>query len=241
MRSFALTVTLMAATLAAAALASNWTVVASFDGPYPTYGYGIEAYGNYLYCVGSNMAYISVITTTGSQVGTIPLINYNYDLDFDGTYFWVVQTDHQCRRYTSSGSALASFSLGSITGHGIAYDGTYIWLSGDNPSGYIYRMNTTGSIYSSFACPGGYDGGLDRDGAYLWSTAWITSNSAVYKITTTGSVLDSFYGPAAQTYGASWDGTYFWTTNNTNGWVYKMQDVEAITPLTLGKVKALYR
>jgi len=239
MRSFALTVTLVA--LAAACFASNWTVVASFDGPYPSQGYGIEAYGNYLYCVGSNMAYISKITTTGSQVNTIPLFMYCYDLDFDGTYFWVVQTDHQCRRYTSTGSTLGSFSIGSIIGNGIAYDGTYIWVQGGPTSTqYIYRMSTTGSIYSSFPAQGNYMGAIDYAAGYFWSMAGPSSSTA-YKLTTAGSVVDSFAGPVTPSYGSSFDGTYFWTTNYGNGWVYKMQDVEDVAPASLGRVKALYR
>ena len=240
MRSFALTVTLLAVTFAAASFASNWTVVASFDGPYPSNGYGIEAYGNYLYCIaGPGSSSVYVITTTGSLVNTIPVLTSGYDVDFNGTYFWVAHTDHYCRRYTSTGSILSSFSLGSITGHGVAYDGTYIWLKGDTaPSTeYIYRMSTTGAIYSSFSCPFYGDGAIDYAANYLW----FSNASTIYKTNTTGSIADSFASPCTYAYGASWDGTYFWTTNNTGGWVYKMQDVENVAPASFGKVKAVYR
>ena len=240
MRSFALTVTLLAATLGAASFASNWTVISSFDGPYPTYGYGIEAYGNYLYCAsGPASSAIYVITTTGSVVSSYAVIMPPYDLDFDGTYFWVVHTNHYCRRYTSTGSALSSFSIGSINGWGIAYDGTYIWLKGNVSTDYIYRMSTTGSIYSSFACPAAGESGLDYAGGYLWNPSRVSS--VVYKTTTAGSVVDSFTGPATWSFGSTWDGAYFWTTNQANGWVYKMQDVQDVAPASLGKVKALYR
>jgi hypothetical protein len=233
-------ITGLIAAFAAACFASNWTVVASFDGPYPSSGYGIEAYGNYLYCIaGPPASRLDIITTTGSLIGTMPLIYAGYDLDFDGTYFWVVQTDHQCRRYTSSGSTLGSFSIGSINGDGIAWDGTYIWLKGNVATEYIYRMSTTGSIYSSFACPADGNAALDWSANYLWNPSRVAS--VIYKTTTTGSIVDTFTGPASWCYGASWDGTYFWTTNQANGWVYKMQDVEAIAPSSLGRVKALYR
>ena len=239
MRRFALTFTLVA--LGAACFASNWTVVASFDGPYASQGYGIEAYGNYLYCAegSSPGGRVYVTTTTGSVVNTIIIGTYAYDLDFDGTYFWVAHYNHLCARYTSAGSLLNSFSIGSINGDGIAYDGTYIWLKGNVATEYIYRMSTTGSIYSSFPCPADGNAALDWSANYLWNPSRVAS--VIYKTTTTGSIVDSFTGPASWCYGASWDGTYFWTTNQANGWVYKMQDVQDVLPGSLGKVKALYR
>ena len=233
-----------AAALTSAASAGTWSVVASFDGPYEYYAWGIEAYGDYLYCAMWD-DFITVITTTGSVVGTIPLADHAYDLDFDGTYFWGVD-NYGGRRYTSAGSLLNSFPI-SFSAFGIVYDGSYIWLSDQMPSpnGRIYRMNTLGSIYSSFPCPGGAGGGLDRDGPYLWSDKTYDTNSGAWLITTTGSILDSLDAPDnTQSFGVAWNAPYLWLSSispEASGWIYKMYNVTAVAPASLGRVKAIYR
>jgi len=85
-----------------------------------------------------------------------------------------------------------------------AYGNCY--LVGDGPTPHVYRINPkNGSVYSSFAAPGGPGAwGITRvanpDVFYLSNYR----TSCIYKITTTGSVLSSYLCPLPGPAGISW-------------------------------------
>jgi sugar lactone lactonase YvrE len=60
---------------------------------------------------------------------------------------------------------------------GLAWDGTYIWLSNAEFLGnrdYIYKLDTKGTVLATYPAPGPYPSGLAFDGQYLWVVDWGT-------------------------------------------------------------------
>ncbi len=110
------------------------------------------------------------ITGTAKANITIPITTENYfRIGFDGTYVWVLYTDTsfnwQCVKYTTSGTSLGGFQVPAPVNSGyywgITYGDGYLWLSSLDYTysyGYIYKMDTSGSIcaiyYLGFALYG---------------------------------------------------------------------------------------
>jgi hypothetical protein len=109
-----------------------------------------------------------------------------------------------------NGSITGSFSIPLPNGaRGIAttgYNPTDMWIS-NRLNGFLYRLDTTGSLLSSFACPGGtpfglggYRFGYEPDEGYL--TVSCRDENVVWRVNhTTGSLVSSFAGPATAVIG----------------------------------------
>jgi hypothetical protein len=111
---------------------------------------------------------------------------------------------------TWNGSITGSFNVPVPNGaRGIATTGGYpteMWVS-NRLNGFLYRLDTTGSLVGSFACPGGtpyglggylYGGGPDR--GYL-TVSCRDENDVLRVNLTTGSLASSFPGPATAVIG----------------------------------------
>ena len=111
---------------------------------------------------------------------------------------------------TWNGSITGSFSIPLPNGaRGIATTGsspTYMWVS-NRLNGFLYRLDTTGSVLSSFECPagtpyglGGFHYGFGPYPGYL--TVSCRDENHVLQINhTTGSLASSFVGPATAVIG----------------------------------------
>ncbi len=109
-----------------------------------------------------------------------------------------------------NGSITGSFTIPVPNGaRGIAAPGGYpiqIWVS-NRLNGFLYRLNTAGSLLSSFGCPGGTPYGLGGslygfgpDRGYL--TVSCRDENHVLRVNyTTGSLASSFAGPATAVIG----------------------------------------
>jgi hypothetical protein len=110
----------------------------------------------------------------------------------------------------SNGSITGSFDVPVPNGaRGIATTGSwppYLWVS-NRLNGLLYRLDTSGSLVGSFACPGGtpyglggylYGGGPDR--GYL-TVSCRDENDVLRVNLTTGSLASSFPGPATAVIG----------------------------------------
>jgi hypothetical protein len=109
-----------------------------------------------------------------------------------------------------NGSITGSFGIRVPDGaRGIAttgYSPTHIWVS-NRLNRFLYRLNTSGSVLGSFACPGGTPYGLggyrfayQPDNGYL--TVSCRDENHVLRINhTTGSLVSSFRGPATAVIG----------------------------------------
>jgi len=124
---------------------------------------------------------------------------------------------------TADIAIVSSWPSPAMRPYGVAYDGTYIWVSCDATAGRnIYRCSPdTGSVISSFNVSTTGLFGCCWDGSYLWYDAL---NAALeyylHQSTDTGSVLSSWPSPLPRTVGCTWDGTYLWLSSYFNylGW-----------------------
>ena len=108
-----------------------------------------------------------------------------------------------------NGSITGSFTIPVPNGaRGIATTGGYpikMWVS-NRLNGFLYRLNTSGSLLGSFACPGGTPYGL---GGYMYfgpnrgylMVSCRDDNQIIRVNPTTGSLESSFPGPATAVIG----------------------------------------
>jgi hypothetical protein len=220
-------------------------VVSSFQLPAILYYSKAMAWdGSSLWVCGFQRRYIFRFTTAGSMTASFPLGggrgNYR-GATFDGRYLWVSEKLDEPKpqrvfftRYTRQGSVVGIFSHCPWPG----YDAGLAWAKGylraDN-----YVLGTSGSIVRTFRAPF-YLHDLAWDGRYLWSARW--SDFYMCRFTNRGSVVASFKVPGGtyESSGAAFDGSYLWLINK--GWAYRVDiDVIPVEPVSLGKVKAIFR
>jgi hypothetical protein len=106
--------------------------------------------------------------------------------------------------------------------NGLAWDGTYLWLSDCGAQDMIYKLTTNGEVVSSFAWPIEDDlqgpQGLTWDGEYLRIVSWSTRK--VFKLTTEGVWVSEFAAPDPPNQsprGITWDGSTLWLSD-TGHW-----------------------
>jgi hypothetical protein len=140
---------------------------------------------------------------------------------------------------------------------GIAYDGTSLYVT-DWKGGCLYKATTAGSVTATIDLPFDYPWGITYDkraagSPYIWCTTRWPNNSGdsyVYMLTTAGSVVDRakwlFRGTGAA--GITIDGFYLWVIHEGDppapenlAIQVKFISEPAVTPSSLGKVKALFR
>jgi hypothetical protein len=242
---------------ATATLTWAWgSLVSSFNSP-GTYPDGLGYLDGDLYIAGPSTLYRT--TTNGSLLGSWNSPNrWNTGLTagkIGGTgYIWVgagplTGPDNIYRAIATTGSICGSFLEPTKHPWGLALrDETSLFITHINPDLLLLVHPVSGSVYSSYNLGfGPMDVAYDPAG-YLW-----VSNDYphfVWKCTTTGSPLASFttdpYGRAG---GCAFDGKYLWV-GVTGGehpnlhyliMQYEVDNETAVTPASLGKVKALYR
>jgi hypothetical protein len=122
----------------------------------------------------------------------------------------------------------------------------------------VYRYPTAGSLVGSFPIPGPYIGGIaattkykGRSGEYIVAAVWAYDTDAVLVYNAGGSVVGTFDAPGT-TYGCvcgpgypSSAGTTYWCNLYTGPtrWAYQLSlgNGVAVEPVSVGKVKALFR
>ena len=110
-----------------------------------------------------------------------------------------------------TGDLISSFASPTDNPWGIAWDGEYLWISGQS-SESIYKVTTLGAVIDSIPNPG--DRGLAWDGEYLWAAT--TVDDRLYKINVeTGEVVDSLDTPCSGNYpnGLTYDGELLWVSS----------------------------
>ena len=106
---------------------------------------------------------------------------------------------------------------------GLAWDGTYLWLS-DDAQDMIYKLTTNGEVVTSFAWPSEFGTapyGLTWDGEYLRIVS--NSDDKILKLTTEGVWVSEFAAPNPpyqSPQGITWDGSTLWLSDNGYGTTY---------------------
>lgn len=108
---------------------------------------------------------------------------------------------------------------------GLAYDGTYLWLSSYKKNGGIYKLNPDdGSVSRKYMPPvSQYDsyGGITYDGSHLWQVD--RYEGKLYKLNPSDcSIISSISGPDKSPSGLTWDGKYLWTYGYPSYKIYKI-------------------
>ena len=152
---------------------------------------------------------------------------------WDGTHLWITLTsgivnlptpspDH-IYKFEPDGTQADFFELpGSpdIRATGLAFDGTYLWLS-DARHDQIMQVDPEDmSLVKSFPSPGSIPLGLAWDGTSLWSVDAETDK--LFRIDTSGNVLETWSTPLAGPFGITFDGEHFWILDNATSEIHQL-------------------
>jgi hypothetical protein len=135
---------------------------------------------------------------------------------FDGANIWVTNSGggSVSKLRASDGSTLGTFSVSAP--RGIAFDGTWVWVTTDN--GTIVRLKVDGTASGSFAV-GSRPLGVAFDGASVWVAA-AAGNGGLTKLRASdGKNLGTF--PVGVSYLVAFDSVDIWVT--TPAWVYEVR------------------
>jgi hypothetical protein len=176
--------------------------------------------------------------------------------DCDGAYigttgYYFVQDYGARRMYQigyNSGSVYRSYQVPYTTPYGVAFrrSGSTYYLYGTSTGNRrIYRMNaTTGSVYASYSVPF-EPRGIGYGDGYLWIAD--ATNRRIRKCSATGSTYDYFsvagYGTIG---GLDYDfvNNYVWAgfdASTDRVYRFEVRGSSAITPESMGKIKATFR
>lgn len=131
-----------------------------------------------------------------------------------------------CDSPVQASSVIRSIPHPGPWGHGLTWDGQYLWSS-DYTEDMLYQLDPTdGNVTRSFAAPGPDPQGLAWDGQYLWyaDSNWSdpTHNYIAKLDPTDGSILRSFKAPGSSPMGLEWDGQYLWNVDLDEATIYKL-------------------
>jgi PKD repeat protein len=210
-----------------------WTIVETF--PIPESSSGLAYDGTYLYS--------GIYGSNGDQIYQIDPADGSYSLlcngpqgdafglTFDGTYLWT--TDHPSSsnpavaiQFAMNGSEISQFDLPDTYMSGIAYDAGDFWVSTYyNPDGWIYNIDSTGTILNDFAAPDNQPWDLCIENDNLWMVDYW--GNAIYKIDPSdGSLIESYGSEGTDPSGIVWDGNYLWYCDNGQGGVDYLYKVD---------------
>jgi hypothetical protein len=167
-----------------------------------------------------------------------------------GRYIWIAweqgTTENRIARFTTTGSLITNFYTPSASPMGIGLysrsTASYLYYT-DVGNSYLYRLHPmTGSLYGSYHLsfvPG--DLAYDPDHDCFWIAG--TSANHVYQTTSTGSITASFRTATPQPRGVGYesDRGYLWVGESTTVISVYETAGTAVTPISFGKVKTIFR
>ncbi|MBS3740736.1 MAG: PQQ-binding-like beta-propeller repeat protein [Candidatus Cloacimonetes bacterium] len=135
------------------------------------------------------------------------IIDNPYGLSYGDGYLWVADdidgTIYQLD--PSDASIVSSFPGAPESNHGLAYDGTYFWASGDyNADDNIYKLDDQGNVITTITNPGGdYSGGMTWKDGYLWLSIYYPNTQPnIHKVDPSdGSIVSSLTSVGTQPQG----------------------------------------
>ena len=212
----------------------DWTIKNTYSIPESASGLAWD--GSFLYCgiYGSNGDHVYQIDPLDGSYSLLcsgPQEDA-YGLTFDGTYLWT--TDHPgsssepavALQFDMSGSLISQFDLPDHYMSGIVYDTGDFWVSTYyDPDGWIYRVDSTGSILQDFTAPDDQPWDVCVQNEYLWMVDYWADT--IYKLDKSdGSLLESYASEGTDPAGIVWDGQYLWYCDNGEGGVDYLYQVD---------------
>jgi hypothetical protein len=231
-------------------------VVSSFRSPAGSNTRGLGRGGPYLYVMNGNTRATVYRTrpVTGSIIDwfMVPWAGENSGLAFSApSYLWVgrVDNDRVYRVQENTGSVYFSWNAGHdpyglapwCTGDG-GTGTSYLFSTDDAPSRLYTHQLSNGSIVNSNSLL--YNTRCDC--AYDWrnNLVWIGQGGSIYAVAPSGAPVASFSSPAGSPRGLTYTNSYLWIACNSNGFIYRVhcpKNFTAVTPASLGKVRAIFR
>jgi hypothetical protein len=203
--------------------------------------------GNYLWCFCcEDYMFYRVVPASGSVVSSfrLSLTAPGKGLAYAGGYLYhITDKPDVVYRITTTGSIVDWFSnpfAQAMRSGGFTYDGRHLWFTSIHPH-IFWEMTTSGSVVSSFGTSF-YPFDPAWDGDYLICGTYSPSHM-LYRLTTTGSIVESAAPPANYPWGCCFDGTYMWVSTTVGSnyiWKLDAEGASAISPASVGKVKALF-
>jgi hypothetical protein len=205
------------------------TVVTEFDAPGGN-TQGIAWDGTYLW-LADNSGDLFKVDATGKLLKACltPEVTPK-GLIWDGKTFWLFTTNYGYIYQFSideSGTVpktqtISSFHapdgiLGGGINDGLAWDGSNLWYA-NNYS--VYRLDTVGTVVSSFAFPNVIDG-IAWDGQNLW----LAYNATLVKTDTQGNVLLTVYSPVPID-AMTWGNGHLWIAGGTDFFASKIYELK---------------
>jgi len=147
---------------------------------------------------------------------------FGWSLGWDGEYLWKFKHaggGALLKVNPVNGDIISEFEdLGIAQDHGIAWDGSSLWIN-DFSGLEVFEVNpNTGEVISSFEIPemGSGASGIAWDGQYLYLVNWLEHNQ-LYKVDRQGNFIEIFEleGEGGQT--ITYDGEYFWVAGCGKG------------------------
>jgi len=150
---------------------------------------------------------------------------YAWGLTFANGHLWVGD-DYTGTIYevdTSTGQVLQTLSFPYPSNHGLAFDGTALWVAPYRwDSRYLYRMSLDGTLLDSLYVPdfaaGDYVGGLAWDGTHLWVAVYYPNQYPnLYRVNpATGIAEDTIPAGGYQPYGLAFGNGRLWNAMDDN-------------------------
>lgn len=225
-------------------LPSANVVVATYS-PSLTSALGNLAFdGVYMWVAGSHsQGYVSKIKAsdgTITQVQPAAGAIAAYGIAFDGSSIWLGASGKLYKLNPSTGAPLATVTLpaGYVIPRDVIFDGTYVWVAGNNATGSVFRVLAS-SPTTTVEFPTGYPApsGLVYDGANVWITNF--NSSSVSKMRASDGVVLGTYPVGTNPRGLVFDGVNVWVGCNGSSDVYKLraatgQQVGTSIPISWG-------
>jgi hypothetical protein len=143
-----------------------------------------------------------------------------WGLTFDGTYWWGSEGNSglTVTRYDTDWAVVSTFEaplVGFDRVRGITWDGTHLWITGDDDSGgsftdQVKKVDTAGTEVSAFTASGGNAVGLAWDGTDLWFIEGdATGSPELRRYSTAGTLLQTVALAASRSDVAYHDGSLY--------------------------------
>jgi hypothetical protein len=170
------------------------------------------------------------LDTIGNVLSTFTFHTEVSDLAWDGDGLWA-STSTQLEKIDSSGNIISVLPISYWYGDGIAWDGTYFWISNYN-SGTIYKHDHAGNVILLFETNFfGHPTGMAFDGSDLLIRDSFELYNRIYRYSKTG-IEKSFVSldeiglqniKVFERKALAWDGKYLWYSSNARFEIYKLK------------------